>query len=117
MYITIGRYLVNTIGRKALLVIAQCLFLVGSVSCSATQDMMQMVLSRMVAGLGGGMLLPLSSIVISDFTLHDQQSPSVVLYYERYHIFIRTAPAVSFVLVLFSFSLAHIFYMLISIVK
>ncbi|KAI7860911.1 major facilitator superfamily domain-containing protein [Circinella umbellata] len=93
------RNLVNTIGRKTLLVIAQCLFLIGSLSCSATQDMMQIVLSRMIAGLGGGMLLPLSSIVISDLTLYDQQSSTfVMIYYERYHLFVRTAPALGLVL-------------------
>ncbi|KAI9249710.1 major facilitator superfamily domain-containing protein [Phascolomyces articulosus] len=93
------RNLTRLIGRKPLLVIAQCLFLVGSLSCSATQDMMQIMISRMVAGLGGGMLIPLSSMVILDRVIQRHYDPSFsIVYYERYHLFIRTAPVLGVIL-------------------
>ncbi|KAI9488164.1 major facilitator superfamily domain-containing protein [Zychaea mexicana] len=107
------RNLADAIGRKALLVIGQCLFLIGSLSCSATQNMLQMIAARAVAGLGGGILLSLSSIVVLDCLVqkyhhHHRRrhhhpydstiSSSAATLYERYDVYIQTAPALGLAL-------------------
>ncbi|KAI8139017.1 major facilitator superfamily domain-containing protein [Fennellomyces sp. T-0311] len=85
------RNMANSIGRKASLVVGQCMFLVGSLSCSAAQSMLQIIIARIVAGVGGGMLLPLSSIILLDHV-------SEPYAYERYQTYIRAAPALGFAL-------------------
>ncbi|CDR41966.1 CYFA0S08e02080g1_1 [Cyberlindnera fabianii] len=53
-------------GRKKALMWANGLFLLGSLGCSMSQTMTQLVVARTVAGLGGAGLGTLSSIVVSD---------------------------------------------------
>jgi MFS family permease len=43
-----------------------CFFLVGSWFCGAAQSMLQMSLARGIAGLGGGGIMTMASVVIHD---------------------------------------------------
>jgi EmrB/QacA subfamily drug resistance transporter len=53
-------------GRKPMLVVGICLFLVGSILSGISQTMWQLILFRGVQGLGAGALFPISLAVIGD---------------------------------------------------
>jgi EmrB/QacA subfamily drug resistance transporter len=53
-------------GRRALLLTAIGVFLVASVCCALAQSMTQLILGRALQGLGGGGLISLAHITISD---------------------------------------------------
>ena len=53
-------------GRRRLFVVSMSLFLVGSLLCGLAQSMDQLILFRLVQGLGAGGLFPLSQTVVAD---------------------------------------------------
>ena len=60
-------------GRRPVYVVAMLLFLVGSLLCGLAQSMTQLIIFRVVQGLGAGGLLPLVFTIIGDiFTLEQR---------------------------------------------
>ena len=53
-------------GRKIVLQVAIAVFLVGSALCGIAQDMLQLILFRALAGIGGGGLIVVTIAVIGD---------------------------------------------------
>lgn len=53
-------------GRKKLFLICIAVFLVGSMLCGISQDMLQLILARGFQGIGGGGLMVLASALIGD---------------------------------------------------
>lgn len=53
-------------GRKSTLVTILCFFLVGSWLCGLAGSMWQMSIARAVAGLGGGGIMTMASVVMHD---------------------------------------------------
>ncbi|KAG2232681.1 hypothetical protein INT48_006860 [Thamnidium elegans] len=53
-------------GRKSTLVAILCFFLIGSGLCGMANSMVQMSIARAIAGLGGGGLMTMASVVIHD---------------------------------------------------
>lgn len=53
-------------GRRPLFLIAIVLFLIGSIACSFSQDMVQLALFRALQGLGAGGLMSLPMTIIAD---------------------------------------------------
>ncbi|KAI9291570.1 MFS general substrate transporter [Neoconidiobolus thromboides FSU 785] len=53
-------------GRRAVMLFALGIFLVGSVLCGAAQTIEMLIICRAIAGIGGGGLISLSVIIISD---------------------------------------------------
>jgi MFS family permease len=53
-------------GRKVVLLGSLFVFLVGSLACSLSQSMIQLIVFRAIQGLGGGGILTLAMIIISD---------------------------------------------------
>src|SRR3954447_21679342 len=53
-------------GRRAMMLIAICLFVLGSVACALAPSMTALVLGRALQGLGGGGLMALSQTIIAD---------------------------------------------------
>lgn len=56
----------DLVGRKVLFLSAIVIFLVGSVLCGASQDMLQLLLFRALQGVGGGGLIVLAQAIIGD---------------------------------------------------
>lgn len=53
-------------GRKPMLLIANIIFLIGSFGCFLAQNITQLFIARIIAGVGGAGLGTLSSIIVSD---------------------------------------------------
>src|SRR5262245_25391783 len=53
-------------GRRAMMLIAVAIFLVGSLACALAPTMAALVLARALQGFGGGGILPLAQTVIAD---------------------------------------------------
>lgn len=56
----------DLIGRKIVLQSAVVLFLVGSVLAGAAQDMLQLIVTRGIQGVGGGGIMAMSFVVMGD---------------------------------------------------
>jgi EmrB/QacA subfamily drug resistance transporter len=67
-------------GRKILMLIGLVLFLLGSGLCAGSKDMLMLIISRTVQGIGGGMLISLVQVIISDVvSLRDRGTYSSVI--------------------------------------
>ncbi|RUS34143.1 major facilitator superfamily domain-containing protein [Jimgerdemannia flammicorona] len=53
-------------GRKSTLLFATSMFFIGSAACGAATDIWSLVIARAIAGLGGGGLNTMSTVVMSD---------------------------------------------------
>src|SRR3984957_15555197 len=58
--------LCDVYGRRAMIITAMSLFLVGSVLCAVAPNMPILILARGLQGLGGGGILPIVQTIISD---------------------------------------------------
>ena len=56
----------NAFGRKPILIILNVLFLIGSTGCGYAQNFSQIVIARLIAGIGGGGLTLLGNIILHD---------------------------------------------------
>ena len=56
----------DLIGRKVVLQFAVILFLVGSVLAGAAQDMLQLIVTRGIQGIGGGGIMAMSFVMMGD---------------------------------------------------
>lgn len=55
-------------GRKPILFVALGFFEIGSALCGASQNMNMLVASRVIQGIGGGGIMGLVNIIITDLT-------------------------------------------------
>src|SRR6187399_3050503 len=53
-------------GRRAMIITAMSLFMVGSILCALAPNMIVLIIARALQGLGGGGILPIVQVVISD---------------------------------------------------
>ena len=58
--------LTDIFSRQWGLIVSNCLFAMGNIICGLAQDNMTMILGRVVAGVGGGCLNTIATIVVSD---------------------------------------------------
>lgn len=56
----------DVFGRKSALLFATTLFFIGSLMCGAAPDLWTLVAARVVAGLGGGGINTLTTVICSD---------------------------------------------------
>lgn len=66
--------LADLFGRKKIFMISISLFLVGSMLCGISQTMQQLVIFRLIQGVGAGGLLPLSQTIIGDIYQFEQRA-------------------------------------------
>src|SRR3954462_4069130 len=68
-----GGWIANRFGRKRTFIICSAGFTVASVACGLAQDITQMVLFRLLQGVFGASLVPLSQAVLLDsYALHER---------------------------------------------
>ncbi|KAI9492104.1 major facilitator superfamily domain-containing protein [Zychaea mexicana] len=56
----------DVFGRKTILLVVNMFFFIGSAACGASQNILQLSIARAIAGLGGGGLMCMASVVIHD---------------------------------------------------
>ena len=56
----------NIYGRRAMIIVALSLFMVGSLLCALARNMPMLILARGLQGLGGGGIIPVVQTVMSD---------------------------------------------------
>ncbi|KAI7850572.1 major facilitator superfamily domain-containing protein [Circinella umbellata] len=61
-------------GRKIVMILINSLFLIGSIGCGTAQSFNQLILARIIAGLGGGGLTLMANIIIHDLVPLHQRS-------------------------------------------
>ena len=61
-------------GRRRVYTIAMLLFLAGSLLCGLAQTMQQLIVFRLLQGLGAGGLLPLAFLIIGDIFSYEQRA-------------------------------------------
>ncbi|KAK7686305.1 hypothetical protein QCA50_010529 [Cerrena zonata] len=63
----------DLVGRKAILYPAIVVFLIGSALCGAAQSMVWLIVARAVQGIGGGGIVQMINIVISDIVTLEER--------------------------------------------
>ncbi|MDF2607557.1 MAG: transporter [Bacillales bacterium] len=58
--------LADTYGRKPMMLVGLVLFLIGSLFCGFSNNMQQLIISRLIQGAGGGAIMTLASTIIGD---------------------------------------------------
>jgi EmrB/QacA subfamily drug resistance transporter len=58
--------LADIYGRKVMVIVAMSLFLVGSVLCAISPNLLSLIFARGLQGLGGGGILPIVQTIIAD---------------------------------------------------
>lgn len=66
-------------GRRAVMLFAIAIFLVGSVVCALAPSMLVLILARALQGIGGGGLLPIAQTIIADI-LSPRERPAFQSY-------------------------------------
>ncbi len=66
--------LADLYGRRRLFVVATLLFLLGSILCGLAQSMPQLVLFRMLQGLGAGGIIPVTLTILGDLFSIEQRA-------------------------------------------
>ncbi|KAI8147653.1 major facilitator superfamily domain-containing protein [Fennellomyces sp. T-0311] len=56
----------DVFGRKTIMLLLVAMFFIGSIGCGVARSMNQIILSRVIAGFGGGGLQLLSNVIIQD---------------------------------------------------
>lgn len=65
--------LADLVGRKPMLLFSIGLFVLGSLACALSQNLLQLVLARTLQGAGGGGLMTLTMLVVADlFSLQER---------------------------------------------
>jgi MFS transporter, DHA2 family, multidrug resistance protein len=68
------------IGRKTLFLYSFALFTLGSVLCGTATTFPQMLIYRVIQGIGGGTLIPLSQAILRETFPEDQQGMAMAVY-------------------------------------
>ncbi|WP_051261230.1 DHA2 family efflux MFS transporter permease subunit [Desulfovibrio inopinatus] len=68
------------IGRKRLFLASYALFTLGSILCGTSTTFTQMIIYRVIQGIGGGALIPLSQAILRETFPEEQQSMAMAMY-------------------------------------
>jgi MFS transporter, DHA2 family, multidrug resistance protein len=76
----ISGWISTTLGRRNYFVLSICIFTVSSVLCGTAQSLNQLILFRVLQGLGGGGLQPSSQSILLDRFPPEKQGSAMTLY-------------------------------------
>jgi len=92
--------LADRIGRRRVLVTGLVIFIIGSLGCSMSGNVTELVIARMVTGVGGAMLVPATlSIVRNIFTNHKDLARAIGIWSGVYGIACACGPLVGGILI------------------
>ena len=72
--------LADMFGRKKIFIIGMGIFLLGSVLCGTSQSMTELIIWRVVQGLGAGCILPVAQTISADLFTMEQRAKVSALY-------------------------------------
>ncbi|PJZ65610.1 MFS transporter [Leptospira wolffii] len=72
MIIPASAWISDKLGVRRVFIGALALFVIGSLFCAASQNLTQLILSRIVQGMGGALLLPVGRLALLRSVPHDQ---------------------------------------------
>ncbi|GAB6061982.1 DHA2 family efflux MFS transporter permease subunit [Deferrisoma palaeochoriense] len=77
---TMAGWLSTLVGRKRLYLASFALFTVGSVLCGTAQTFGQMMVYRVLQGVGGGALIPVSQAILRETFPQEEQGMAMAIY-------------------------------------
>ncbi len=77
---TMAGWLSTLMGRKRLYLLSYALFTVGSILCGFSQTFEQMLIFRIIQGIGGGALIPLSQAILRETFPDEEQGMAMAIY-------------------------------------
>lgn len=78
--ITMSAWWARLLGRKRLYLASMLIFITGSVLAGASRTLSQMIFFRILQGLGGGSLMPMSQAIVREKFPPEEQAMSMALY-------------------------------------
>ena len=64
LFMPVSGFLADRFGTRKIFILSLILFSIGSLFCALSQDLTQLVLSRIVQGLGGAMMIPVGKLAL-----------------------------------------------------
>lgn len=64
LFMPVSGFLADRFGTRKIFIFSLILFSIGSLFCALSQDLTQLVLSRVVQGLGGAMMIPVGKLAL-----------------------------------------------------
>lgn len=64
LFMPVSGFLADRFGTRKVFILSLLLFSIGSLFCAMSQDLTQLVLSRIVQGLGGAMMIPVGKLAL-----------------------------------------------------
>lgn len=77
---TMAGWLTTLMGRKRLYFFSFLIFTIGSILCGMTRSFYIMLIFRVIQGIGGGALIPVSQAVMRESFPEDQQSMAMAIF-------------------------------------
>jgi MFS transporter, DHA2 family, multidrug resistance protein len=78
--ITMSAWWARLLGRKQLYLLSMGIFITGSVLAGASRTLGEMIFFRIVQGIGGGSLMPISQAIVREKFPPEEQAMSMALY-------------------------------------
>lgn len=64
LFMPVSGFLADKFGTRKIFILSLILFSIGSLFCALSQDLTQLVVSRIIQGLGGAMMIPVGKLAL-----------------------------------------------------
>ncbi|HWB53221.1 MAG TPA: DHA2 family efflux MFS transporter permease subunit [Tepidisphaeraceae bacterium] len=78
--VTMAAWWSAVLGRKRLYLLSFALFTVGSILCGTSTNFTQMIIYRVIQGIGGGSLIPISQAILRESFPQEEQGMAMAVY-------------------------------------
>ncbi len=78
--LTMAGWWATLLGRKRLYLLSYAVFTVGSILCGTATSYEQMIVYRVIQGIGGGALIPISQAILRESFPHEEQGMAMAVY-------------------------------------
>ena len=64
LFMPVSGFLADKFGTKKIFILSLIIFMIGSLCCAVSQDLTQLVISRVIQGLGGSLMTPVGRLAL-----------------------------------------------------
>ena len=64
LFMPVSGFLADKFGTKKIVILSLIIFMIGSLCCAVSQDLTQLVISRVIQGLGGSLITPVGRLAL-----------------------------------------------------